>query len=370
MIARTFELLQQEAYHSDDSPESSKPVEKQETKKSENSEVLSQKEENLRLPKLTLEANIDAISKNLETNKERRNTNKEKFSKQIEQAKESFKKWDYGALLHNLNGTTAMISSRLWLGTNGQTQDAQLNDIIFDSKHLNTEGMEEERIVDLIKQVREKKVLEKDPWAKLELTKFETELNKQIFKNQWISDPAEQLEKTTQAGDIILINYEAQGKGHVINYGLKESQKSPFCHVGIMWEGWSFYHSTLKRISDNQPWLERVNFSNYLAAKQGVTVLVIRKSDLNTWISGDQVDDLLKKMIGSGVSYDNKAAVSALIGGVSGVNDPKNMNCGELVNELAKSIYGEELVDKKDAAKPWAYQDMKGRDQVRLDKVK
>jgi hypothetical protein len=135
MIARTFELLQQEAYHSDDSPESSKPVEKQETKKSENSEVLSQKEENLRLPKLTLEANIDAISKNLETNKERRNTNKEKFSKQIEQAKESFKKWDYGALLHNLNGTTAMISSRLWLGTNGQTQDAQLNDIIFDSKH-------------------------------------------------------------------------------------------------------------------------------------------------------------------------------------------------------------------------------------------
>jgi len=34
------------------------------------------------------------------------------------------------------------------------------------------------------------------------------------------------------------------------------------------------------------------------------------------------------------------------------VNDPKNMNCGELVNELAKSIYGEELVDKKDAAKP------------------
>ena len=64
------------------------------------------------------------------------------------------------------------------------------------------------------------------------------------------------------------------------------------------------------------------------------------------------MDNLLKKMIESGVSYDNKAAVSALIGGVSGVNDPKNMNCGELVNELAKSIYGEELVDKKDAAKP------------------
>ncbi len=368
MITRAFELLQQEAYHWEETQDSPTTVEKQETKEIEKSEAPKQKEWSLRIPGMTIEPTIDAISKNLDTNKEIRNTNKEKFSKQIEQAKESLKNWDYGALLNNLNGTIAMISSRLGLGTNGERQDAQLSNIIFDSKHINTEGMEEERILDLIKQVRDKKVIEIDPWAKLELTKFETELNKQIFKNQGIKDPAEQLEKTTQPWDIVLINYETQGKGHAINYGLRDSQKSPFCHVGIMWDSGTFYHSTLKRISDKQPGLEGTNFNDYLAAKEDVTVLVIRKADLNTWISWDQIDKLMKKMIESGVSYDNKAAVTALTG-YSGMNDPKNMNCGELVNELAKSVYGEELVDKKEAAKPAAYQNMKGRDQVWLDKV-
>lgn len=149
--------------------------------------------------------------------------------------------------------------------------------------------------------------------------------------NSWSN--YETLARNVQPWDMVFFMASEGAKQQRYDSALAMSSSLPIYHVGIVGEGWNFYHSTMKKYDKGYAGAHKTHFQTELASRKPCKVLVVRPN-------GDTSNILVEaqRMVDNKMKYSKMDAITAL-GNFWNIDGKNKVNCGDFVNNALQSSW-------------------------------